>query len=334
MRLLIRVLIILLIVGSAAAQSDAPFDVVVVRFPDELPLGVLLEVSVEARNASGHPVTVAFGEPPLFLEIVDDEGNRVAQCPELDVVAKRGAKIREVPATWIWRENLLRCAQDPGTFNARVVMKSSWVELQPTTDGPQPWSGTANSPTFSFRVFEPTGLDREVYEAFGGDPLPIVDREGVVGQLLRRFPTSTYAAYAIWKRWGKFSFPEWNTSEDREATLSWLAKNPDEEYLTWRMPCTEDGEPDASVETRFEARLALTCRDHWLSAVLRNHPEIWFGDEIRYRLAIDRYRLGQRESGIADLQNLAENGKPYIASTAAELLSAMKAKGMLEEKEK
>ena len=78
----------------------------------------------------------------------------------------------------------------------------------------------------------------------------------------------------------------------------------------------------------------MTCRDHWLNTVLRNHPEIWFADEIRFKLAIDRYRLGESESSVAELEDLAEHGKPYVATKAGDLLSAMKAKGMLQEKEK
>lgn len=328
MRMRAVFLVVAIVAMSAGANAGEPFTVRIAASPVRLSLGVPADLLVEVENGSGAAVSVAFNRPPLAV-LIDSEAGSETYCPFCR--GRWGVVRRLLPEGWQHEESLQVPLKTVGIYSLRVVLKHHWNISEKPDEYPDLWWSQCVSEPTAIDVLAPEGIDKEAYEAFGRNPLGDSER---FGELLRRFPTSTYAAYAIWKRWGKFSSPEWNTSEDREATLSWLAKNPDEEYLTWRMPCTEDGEPDASVETRFEARLALTCRDHWLSAVLRNHPEIWFGDEIRYRLAIDRYRLGQRESGIADLQNLAENGKPYIASTAAELLSAMKAKGMLEEKEK
>lgn len=186
----------------------------------------------------------------------------------------------------------------------------------------------STSACVSFVIETPRGIDKEAYEAFGHDPLADSER---YGELLRRFPTSTYVAYAVWKQWGRVRIPEWKTEEDRDATLKWLATNPDDEYLTWRLPCAAEGEPNAALESRLGARRALMCRDDWLTRVLQEHPRIWFADEVRLRIALDHYRLGERDSGVRAIRDLAQHGRPYVAAKAAELLAALQAKGMLEE---
>ncbi len=49
----------------------------------------------------------------------------------------------------------------------------------------------------SFVIEAPQGIDKEAYEAFGRNPLGDSKR---LGQLLHRYPTSTSAMYALWKR--------------------------------------------------------------------------------------------------------------------------------------
>ncbi len=327
MRLTIKVFAALLVAGTAVAQTGEPFEVAVIGHCEQFPLGVLLEVSVEARNVSGRPVTVAFGKPPLILEVVDDAGRSVEQCPELRMFEYRGAKILEVSATWEWRENLLMCVRVPGRYQARVVMRSSWGDPRPRAEEPQPWLGAAVSRTFTFHVIEPEGVDREAYDAFGGDPLPILDREGIKEQLLRRFPTSTYAAYAIWKKYAKGSA----SVETQRAIQTLVEPYPFRSELA---PCDASGAPRGGSETRLDPTTFFRCRDAWMDLVLTNHPAIWFADEIRLKLSLDRYLLGDSDGCAAGLEDLAEHGKPYVAGKAGDLLAAMKAKGMLEKQEK
>ena len=180
----------------------------------------------------------------------------------------------------------------------------------------------------SFDIVLPTGVDKQAYEAFNHDPLGNHDR---LGELLRRFPTSTYAAYVVWKRWGKVTAGAWKSAEDRDKFLAWLAEDPDQGYLTWNLPCAEDGRRDGAVTRRLGGRLALACRDRWLDLVLDQHPNIWFADEVRLRLALNRYRLGDKYASVVGLEELAEHGRPDISAKAKALLAAMKAKGMLPE---
>ena len=93
--------------------------------------------------------------------------------------------------------------------------------------------------------------------------------------------------------------------------------------------------PDATGSWRsYSGEAFLQWRDGWFDLILKDHQQIWFGDELRFVSTLDRYLLGDKDSCAAGLEELAEHGKPYVASKAGELLSAMKAKGMLEEKDK
>ena len=324
---MIKIVAVVLLAGSAVAHTEEPFEVAVVSFPEHIPLGVLLYVSVEARNVSGHPVKVAFSDLPLFLDVSDDTGRSVEQCPELKMLWRRTAKISKVSATWKQRKNLLMCVRIPGQYQARVVMRSSWVDPRPRAEGPQPWLGTAVSRTFTFRVIEPEGVDQKAYDAFGGNPLPILDREGIKEQLLSRFPTSTYAAYAIWKKYAKGLAGV----ETQRAVQTLAEPYPFRSELA---PCDASGAPRGGSETRLDPTTFFRCRYAWMDLVLTNHPAIWFADEIRLRLSLDKYRLNDKDACVAGLEELTDHGRPDVATKAGELLAAMKAKGMLEEKEK
>ncbi|GEM_PF-6177800 len=179
----------------------------------------------------------------------------------------------------------------------------------------------ARSACASFEIVAPEGIDREAYEAFGHDPLRNTERHG---ELLRRFPTSTYAAYVVWTRFVK----GWGGMDAGLVVTTLGRPYP---FRTELLPCDCDGRPVGGTETRFEPEGIFRCRAGWMELVLKHHPDIWFADEIRLRLALDRYRLGDPVACEAGLEELAENGRADVAVKARDLLSAMRAKGMLPE---
>jgi len=310
-----------LLAVTSLAQAGEPFEVTVLSYSEELPLGVLFRLSVEARNVSGNPVTVMFGDPPFFLEVVDDAGKSVTQCEELVDLFQRAAKPSEVPPSWSSRRELLMCVNAPGEYRARVLMRSSWVEPGASEGSRHAWKGTVASRTVGFRVVEPRGVDRQAYEAFNGNPMPIVDRSGTRGELLRRFSGSTYAAYVVW-----------------EYGAKGIALMPVESLISYVAGGTEllgNSVPDASGSWRsYTGEAFLNWRDGWFDVILKNHPGIWLAGELRFTAALDRYLLGDKDACAVGLEELADHGKPYVAAKAGELLSAMRAKGMLPEKGK
>jgi len=312
-----------LVVQGVVAMAGEPFRVEIVSSPAHVPLGIPADLMVRAENVSGAPVPVAFNRPPLSVQVQSDSGTEI-HCPFC--TGRWGVVRRLLPANWRYVENVVVPLKEVGRYSLQAVLKHHWNMDKKPAEYPDIWWGRSLSQPVKVEIVEPQGIDREAYEWSGHDPLGDSER---YGELLGRFPTSTYAAYVVWQRWGRVTAGGWKSASDRDTFLSWLAGDPDEEYLTWNLPCTHDGRIDSSVTTRLGGRKALECRDQWLELVLASHPDIWFADEVRLRLALDRYRLGDREACAAGLEALAAHGRPYVASKAGELLAAMRAEGML-----
>ena len=170
----------------------------------------------------------------------------------------------------------------------------------------------------SFVIEAPQGIDKEAYEAFGHDPLGDSER---YGELLRRFPTSTYAAYVVWEfaAKGLASMPVTRTTDYLNINVARLGNSVPDQVSTWRS---------------YSGEAFIRWREGWFSQILTAHPAIWFGDELRFTSALDVYFLGDKSGCAAQLRDLAEHARPYVATKAGELLAAMQAKGMLEEKAK
>jgi hypothetical protein len=74
----------------------------------------------------------------------------------------------------------------------------------------------------------------------------------------------------------------------------------------------------------------VAWRDRWFASVLKDHPDIWFADDLRFNLALDHYLLGDKAGCEAALEELAASRRPYVAAKVEQLLEAMREKGMLE----
>jgi len=188
------------------------------------------------------------------------------------------------------------------------------------------WAGHFASNSVLIQAVEPQGIDKQAYEAFG--PAVVFDSKGQ-GELLRRFPTSTYAAYVVWKRtWPGLA------SVTTDVPLYGMERGPGS-FPPISLPCV-DPQSAACEDVGFPPTGQEGARRQaaWLDLVLRSHPGIWFADELRFKRAYAAFFLGDKDACEAGLEDLAQHGKPYVASKARELLAAMKAKGMLGEKAK
>lgn len=342
--------------ATPVVAGDASFVARVVEYASTVPLGVAtadlgvrpglppnrvkFRIVGEVENVSEKAVpailadSLGYRHPrefSIFTLVRKDTGEDVEPCWPTGFSQSFITGVGSLPSGWKKRLELPVCVPGPGTYSVRVVAEQH-SPLQDSKDRSYTvWDGVVMSDEVKIEVTRPEGIDKEAYEAFGHNPLGDSERWG---ELLRRFPTSTYAAYLVWTRWGRVTAGVWKSAGDRDKFLAWLSGDPDQEYLTWNLPCAEDGRTDGAVTTRLGGRKALACRDRWLELVLDHHPDIWFADEVLLRLALDRYRLADKDACAAGLADLAEHGKPYVASKAGELLSAIRAKGMLPEKAK
>lgn len=174
----------------------------------------------------------------------------------------------------------------------------------------------------SFAILPPEGVDRQVYEAFGHEPLAHGD---IYRELLRRFPTSTYAAYIVRDHTQPGTQPP-----DSDVAL-YAMESGSMAFGPTPLPCVNPESPECRdigfPPTGLEGARRQAA---WLDLVLRSHPDIWFADELRFKRAYAAYFLGDDKGCAARLESLANHGKPYVASKAKELLAAMRAKGMLD----
>ena len=65
----------------------------------------------------------------------------------------------------------------------------------------------------------------------------------------------------------------------------------------------------------------------WAGIILKNHPDIWFADELRLKLAMNQVALKNYQAAEADFIILSKEAKPYIAEKAALFVEIMKQKG-------
>ncbi len=181
------------------------------------------------------------------------------------------------------------------------------------------WRGSFASKDVVVRAERPSGVDADAYEALAHGPINMARPNA----LLTLFPSSTYAAYVVWEKYAQ----GWAGVDPAEAVALLGRGYAFETGLTW---CNSDARPAPGADARLSGSRYVECRNAWLELALSHHPDIWIADEMRLRLAVDHFVLGDRAGTEAKLAILAEHGRPDVATKAGELLAAMRAKGMFE----
>jgi hypothetical protein len=185
------------------------------------------------------------------------------------------------------------------------------------------WHGSLASSTVTFQAIEPEGLDAEVYEALGHNPVPFSQAKRE--QVLVRFPASSYAAELVYE----MSWPGTRPYSLEEVVYSMRAKASG--FPSTPLPCTET--------------IASACRDvgvgprgteaarrnaAWIDFVLEHHPRIHFADQLRFIRAHAAYFLGDEADCVSRLETLGKTASTEVAARARDLLAAMRAEGLVE----
>ena len=310
-----------LVAQGAVAMAGEPFSVTITASPTRVPLGVPADLMVEVKNVSAAAVPVAFNRPPLAV-LAESEAGSETYCPFC--TGRWGVIRRLVPKAWRHLESLEIPLNTVGNYTLRVVLKHHWNIDKKPVEYPDLWWSRSVSKPIHVEVTEPTGVDKQAYEAFNHNPLGNHDR---LGELLRRFPTSTYAAYVVWKKTWPGARPV--KIEDIFYSMQHGPRSFGQLYL----PCVDADSPacrDMGYPPPGEE--AARRQAGWIDLVLKHHPDIWFGDELRFKRAYAAYFLGDKPACAVGLEELADHGKAYVAAKAGDLLSAMRAKGMLPKK--
>jgi hypothetical protein len=321
--------------GASVISASLPaeqFAVAIVHYPPSVPLGVPIEITVQARNATGE----AFWAVGLFKGYPDPDGylsifararsssqGELAPCVYPGYIDKVVVGKPEQPADWHAEARIPVCLGRADRYAVRAVVAERKAVF---TTGSRPggdqtyqiWHGEVASPEVTIDITEPQGVDREAYDHFGGRPMG-------AAELLREFPTSTYAAYAIWdKSRGKGA-----AATDPEIIANSLRRNLDSggRYI----PCPPGGgcDPAHELDRQTPPVQAREWSARWIDIVLKAHPDIWFADELRLGLALDEFAAGKPALGASDLQNLAKNARPDIAEKAGQILAFAKQNGVV-----
>ncbi len=206
----------------------------------------------------------------------------------------------------------------PGHYNVWAELESTGVSAEPTVSPNPPrydyfWKGHAISNACSIDILAPTGVDAAAYQAFKGNPLahPV--------DLLKRFPTSTYAAYVVYGVMHGFAGGDQPMFLRSIETGSYLSNSyPDDTGKS------KDGWRSLSGEQ------AAQWWVKWINIILSNHPDIWFADRLRLKRAVDQVALKNYQVGAADLQTLSQQANPDVAQKAQAILGEMKQKGWIQ----
>jgi len=345
MRRSVVVVATIIAVAVLGAADDGPLKVRIVSYPERIPLGIArplidsrgpvegwvqVDFRAEVSNVgnAGLPIVPAsfWGYPSDLFTIYavartqDDETLtpcRPAGFAE-DVIVGRP----RLEPGWTHALDVPVCLPGTGTYRVRVVAgetRASYVNA--SGEKLDLWTGSSRSEEVMVEVFAPEGIDREAYEAFGPGIVFDTRRHG---ELLRRFPTSTYAAYVVWKKTWPGTRPV-----EIESVLYSMERGPVSFGQTY-LPCVDSQSP-ACRDMGYPpgGNEAARRQAAWIDLVLEHHPNLWFADELRFKKAYADYFLGDPAACAAGLEALAEHGRADVAAKARDLLSAMRAKGML-----
>jgi hypothetical protein len=133
--------------------------------------------------------------------------------------------------------------------------------------------------------------------------------------LLKNYPTATYASYVIYDRLKGFAGADFANPMFLRSLETGL-------FLSNSYP-TENG----WMEMKDEMNAAWWSK--WAGIIIKNHPDIWFADELRLKLAMNQVALKNYQAAEADFIKLSKEAKPCIAEKAGLFVEIMKQKGWI-----
>jgi hypothetical protein len=272
--------------------------------------------------------------------VVDEAGNRVPMSSDGFLLCPQGKRTPydskamhkyDSPVAADWSIYLL-----PGRYRVQAEYHSHGPYLDRYSDTDQRpvtgiWEGDLTSNVAVVEIVAPRDEDLRALKQFG---LATIDKDtlnsvasvlhGHQSDLLAQFPNSTYAAYAIWEHTDAKGVAGSNPASVVKAIETGL-------ILRSEMPFLCPGTAGKLSFCRCNGREAIACRSYWYAVILKNHPDIWFADDLRLRSAIDQCTLQNYQAAQADLEAMAKSESVPMAGKAKEYLTLMKQKGWVKQ---
>jgi hypothetical protein len=214
-----------------------------------------------------------------------------------------------------------------GTIHSELINIASWCNMTVGDRGLlgehtvrfRPHSNSLSPPeiTATFRIITAQGTDRDVYKKLPPSLRDIIsDRSLVKVNLLREYPTTTYAAYVIYDQMKRF------TAQDPAAVVGSLEGGT---FNSNSYPDEIDQSKDGWKWLKGQAAADWWAK--WYDVILKNHPDIWFADEMRLKKAVDQISVKNYQAAQADLEALSKDASFKQKDKAQAYLSLMKQKG-------
>ena len=71
---------------------------------------------------------------------------------------------------------------------------------------------------------------------------------------------------------------------------------------------------------------AVKWREEWFGLVLKNHPDVWFADDLKFKQSCDQLLVNRENAGLCGLETLSTQARPEIAKKAKALVGLLKQK--------
>jgi len=340
--------------GLNSVAADSPFEVRLIDCSATVPLGIDGVVAVEVRNTSKTRQTIDAFTNFLTLTVVDmpagfQDSNRAGNQLNMIVPvysSRIERRLMELPPDWTFQTRFRPNMPFPGLYRFRLAFeyRAGGKGGHTIRAKGKHWKGRVDGSEFSMRVTKPRGKDQAAFwcwrkgndsgtiQAARDNQVPGIwdlpapeDIDDSPDLLFTRYLDSTYASYEIYRHFIR-------QDGFRSADYIWnIASSKGLLMLKGKSWCNAQLKVTASKNDRvfLSGRDYIQCGALWLELVLKNHPDIWFADDVRLMLAGDVYLLGNRVRCHEMLKNLVARGRPYIAMKAGELLRDMQSKNML-----
>ncbi len=311
--------ILTLVFGCYAFGQDFTLTLVVPQTKYILKEPIIVKGIVE--NTSDKTVTIAYGEKGFKtgISMKRADGKQRNDCMKPVYIDYMGYTSTEIAPGWkkeINEDVSYGCKDDPGEFIVQFGVSSQGPYFNYSSEPEEPrrmekeidaWKGALSSEPVRITIEQPQGEDKKAYDYFKDEPL------SKPAELLKKFPTSTYAAYIVYDRLKGFADADFANPKFLRSLETGL-------FLSNSYP-TEGG------WSWMKDEMNAAWWSKWAGIILKNHPDIWFADELRLKLAMNQVALKNYQAAEADFIKLSKEAKPYVAEKAGLFVEIMKQKG-------
>jgi len=312
-RLAMRANILIAFVLLAAPAAGDDLVVRLLAAPERVPLGAPVYLTAEVANVSGRPLSLAYGINGFAtgFSVRRADGKQVKTIPRPDLEdALPNHVLKEIPAGWRYATTArYESGDEPCEWIVSFAASSKGPYSVNKTDGTgvervQAWQGLITTGEIRVRIEAPSGEDALAFDALDGNPL------GKQGILLKKYPTSTYAAYAVYQT--MYSF----VGAEPADVLKAMDHYSEAGYGPFAHVPDESGDGTRSLA----GDQLLAWYDRWTTVILGAHPDIWFADALRLKRAVNLLAEEQREPAAEEFRSIeqgggigAERAKEYLA---------------------